>query len=316
MSNNSNCQKLDAVLPLTLKDYERFQVLQKSLNTFCKEVLGVVWIVVPDSQFSKFKQLVIQENYCVIPESSLIPEIKLFSVKGWYLQQLIKISIADHIKTDFYLTLDADVICVQSVKFTDLVKNGRAVYTTVDASEYENRSWYEWSRKVLNLKHSKHFKCYDVTPAVLSREVVLQLQNYLEKLSVNELSSGLKFSKSNRNNLILLLSWLWCRVLRKESALKKQLLSYRAYLIRNIPWTEYALYYTFCEIQGLLEQYHVQAANCICAGEESVWHEDRFEQWKPETCFEGERAFFFCVVQSNTNIAAEIVLKKVEKFLK
>ncbi|MBD2028215.1 DUF6492 family protein [Leptolyngbya sp. FACHB-711] len=310
-----SCQKLDAVLPLTLNDYERFEILQQSLNVFCKELFGTIWIVVPDAQFSEISQRVRQEKFCVISESTLIPELNFFSVKGWYLQQLIKLAIANHIKTNFYLTLDADVICAKPVQFSDLVKEGRAVYYAIDSDQYENKLWYEWSRNALKLKPRSQHNCYNVTPAVLSRDVVLQLQQYLRQLSNAELTSGLKFSSSKRRNLILLLSWLSCRVLPRKSALREQLLDYKTYLIRNIPWTEYALYYSFCEMKELLDQYHVRIPNCIYSGKESVWHEDQYTKWQPESWFEGERNFFFCVFQSNTQIPAEIIWQKIEKFL-
>jgi len=72
----------------------------------------------------------------------LIPETKFLKIQGWYLQQLIKLAIAEHIKTDFYLTLDADVICVKPVYFSDLVKDGCAVYTAGNNSKYKNTFWY------------------------------------------------------------------------------------------------------------------------------------------------------------------------------
>lgn len=123
-----NLPKLDAVLPITLKDYERFIILQKSLKLFCKDLIRVCWIVTPDDEFAEIKLLISDDNYCVIPESSLVPEFKIFpKTRGWFKQQLIKMAIAEKIETDFYLTLDADVICVKPVIFSDLVKDGLAV---------------------------------------------------------------------------------------------------------------------------------------------------------------------------------------------
>ena len=74
-------QQLDAVLPLTLKDYERFAILQKSLKTFCKDI-RVCWIVTPDHDFAASKALITDNGYCVIPESSLVPEFKIFQTTG------------------------------------------------------------------------------------------------------------------------------------------------------------------------------------------------------------------------------------------
>lgn len=159
------------------------------------------------------------------------------------------------------------------------------------------------------------YNYYNVTPAVLNRDAVIQLQEYLKKLPSYEVISKLKLTSPKRSNFLLLVCWLLYRLLPKNSILRNQLIDYRAYLIRNIPWTEYTLYYNFCEAQNLLDKHHIQTPYCIYAGKESVWQEKQYTNWQPEVCFEGERNFFFCVFQSNTQIPAKIVWQKVERFL-
>lgn len=310
-----NNQNLDAVLPLTLKDYDRFKILQRSLNLFCKELLGTLWIIVPDAQLAQIRQSIDSENCCVIPESELIPQIKWFPVQGWYLQQLIKIAIAPRIQTRFYLTLDADVICTKPIQYSDLVREGRAVYWAIDSKEYGNAYWYQWAWDVLKLQPPTQYRCHNVTPTILSTDAMIQLQCYLRQLSEEELANRPQLSGSKRKKFLSFASWLIYQALPKTSNLKAQLLDYRAYLIKSLPWTEYSLYYSFCEAKGLLEKYHIQDPDCICAGEQSIWHENEYENWHPEHCFKGERNFFFCVIQSNTQIPADAVWQKVEKFL-
>jgi hypothetical protein len=311
-------QTLDAVLPLTVKDLDRFRILQRSLDIFCQDLLGTIWVVVPDDQIAEVSRAIESGSYRVIAESLLIPEIKLLKVKGWYLQQLIKIAIADHIKTDFYLTLDADVICVQAVSFSDLVKDGRAVYHAANDNQFEDNFWCSSVRDILRIKptFSPQNSYYNVTPSVLNRNAVMQLQKRLGELSISEMKSKFQWVSSKRNNFYLLVSWLLYRILPNNSALKKQITDYKAYLIRKIPWTEYLLYYNFCDAEGLLDKYHLQTSYCIYAGEESVWEQNQYTNWNPEKCFEGERNFFFCVFQSNTQLPAEVVWKNVERFLK
>jgi hypothetical protein len=309
--------KMDAVLPLTLKDFDRFRILQKSLDAFCKNLLNIIWVVVPDHQLQEIREQIGSGNYQVIPESFLVPEIKLLKIQGWYLQQLIKLAIANHVKTDFYLTLDADIICTQSVHHSDLVKEGRAVYSANSHSRYDNEFLRRLLKTVLKLDplFVPRHNYYNVTPAVLSRDAVLQLQQYLRRLSIDEFNTSLKLVGSKKSKLIFLGYWLIYRCLPKRSSRREQIVDYKGYLLRNTPWTEYTLYYNFCDSKDLLDQYHILTPHCIYAGENSVWKKDQLINWQPENCFEGDRNFFFCVFQSNTEIPAEVVLEKVEKFL-
>ena len=54
-------EKLDAVLPLTLADYERFEILDYSIQRFF-ECLGTLWIVVPDKEFKELGRTDLKEE--------------------------------------------------------------------------------------------------------------------------------------------------------------------------------------------------------------------------------------------------------------
>ncbi len=313
-NQNMSYQKLDAVLPLTVRDLERFKILQKSLNLFCQDLLSTVWIVVPDAQQVEISKEIKLNDYRIISESILVPETRFFKIQGWYLQQLIKLEIANYVKTDFYLTLDADVICTKPTTVSDLIKDGRAVYYA--NSSKERTAWDQSVWKILQITSasSLRYNYYNVTPAVLSKCAVIQLQKHLQHLSRHELAAKPVLSGSRSKKLLLLKSWLLHKVLPAKSGLRHQFADYRAYLIRHLPWTEYMLYYNFCDVHRLLDKYHVWSPQCIYAGRESVWQEQQFESWNPANCFEGERNFFFCVLQSNTQIPAEAYWQKIEKY--
>ena len=36
-------------------------------------------------------------------------------MRGWLTQQIVKLAMAERVESDFYLTLDADVICTRTV---------------------------------------------------------------------------------------------------------------------------------------------------------------------------------------------------------
>src|SRR5262249_19098591 len=212
------------------------------------------------------------QHYCVIPEGAIIPETEaLFSVKGWYRQQLVKLAIAPRVTTAFYVTLDADVICTRPFSSGDFIKEGRALSGRYQGPTHAD--WYAWAERVLQLKRSGWVHC--VTPSVLSREAVIRLSEYLTALQ----------SSRSRNSA------------DGEGGLSKPLYpGWRGYLLANVPWTEYALYFTYLEATGLYEEFHFAADRHIYA--DCVWQRDHFAGWKPEKIF-GAGEHCFTVVQSN-----------------
>lgn len=312
-----NAQKIDAVLPLTLKDYPRFEILDKSLRRFFKD-LGKCWVVTPDSEFEQIKNLIEDDRYCVISELSLIPEFKIFcgsrfsifkSVPGWYKQQLIKIAIADKIETDFYLTLDADVICTRPTFFEDVVKSGRAVCHIHAVDKNIQKDWYGWAEQILNLKSRNRELLHNVTPVVLSKPAMLELQNYL-----SQVYQQIKVPKTRKEVKAILLKF-YAQFLPKDSPQRTQLLGWRSFLSASIPWTEYGLYYIFLEETDRFDRYHVLVEDSLYAKDHSVWYKEDFDAWNVDEVFSPDSAHCFVVVQSWLNLDLGQVWQKVDHYL-
>jgi Family of unknown function (DUF6492) len=314
LDRSTASSKMDAVLPITLRDYERFTILQRTISLFCRDLFNVIWIVVPDRDLEEIKERIKDANYCVISDSELVPEFKLFPNRGgWFNQQLIKLAIASSVETDFYLTLDADVICVKPVHFSDLVKEGHAAYYRYSADKFGDfNEWYEWAERVLRFQIPNNFRYHNVTPSVLSKAAVLQLQIYLAECSQAQIKHDRKFNFLRRNNWLLLKAKLLQAVLPKSSVLREQLSNWKAYLLRNIPWTEYSLYYAFCETQGLINSHHDLRDHCVYSTEDSIWYKSQYADWNPERWFDQENNFFFCVLQSTTETDPNEVWEKIK----
>lgn len=150
----------------------------------------------------------------------------------------------------------------------------------------------------------------------MNKHAMIELQEHLAKLFLSQLSQkgNVIFQKKG---LKLLLSNILVNILPKQSKLRNVLINWKSYLLRNLPWTEYTLYYTFLEATGLFDRYHVLVEDRLYAAENSVWYKDRdrFLEWNPEKCFVGERNFFFCIVQSNTQISPKDIWDKVHPYL-
>ncbi len=311
-----SAQKLDAVLPLTFKDYARFEILHKSLKLFFKD-LGKLWIVTPDHEFEQIKSLISDEQCCVIPESSLVPEFKIFrsssrfslfkSVPGWFKQQIIKIAIADKIETDFYLTLDSDVICTKPIYFQDLIRDGRAVCYIHQT--HTHHDWYGWAEEVLKMTARNRDLLHNVTPAVMNKQGMLELQAYLTTVYQRT-----RFPSKRRDLRVIALK-LFATFLSKKSMLRSQLLSWKSYLSARTPWTEYGLYYIFLEETNRFDKYHVEVADCLYTDDDSVWYEENFESWDVEKVFSPTSNHFFVIVQGWLDIDVKEVWQKVDRYL-
>ena len=296
--------RIDAVLPLTAADAERAQILFRSLDRFF-EPLRTCFVVVPDRELSAVRAQIPTECTELVAESDVIPEIRWFwamararaklrlvgpPIHGWFVQQLVKLAVAERVETPFYVTLDADVLCVRETRYDDLVRDGRAL---VQTSPPNHPEWNDDAERVLALPRSG--RQYAVTPALLNREAVGALARHLERRvrpRVRQASSRMPH-----------------RVPREILA------SWRSYLLRSLPWTEYALYHTFLEQTGLFDRYHFLGGDDAIYGD-SIWMESQFEEWDAARTFDGDGGFCFTVVQSATRIPPDRVLAKVAPHLR
>jgi hypothetical protein len=283
-------QTLDAVLPLTASDVDRARLLVRSLERFF-EPLGTCYVVAPDGDAAAVARMLPRQRYAVIGESELLPEIGYFwtaarvreklrlvgpPVHGWYVQQLVKLAVFDRIETPFYVTLDADVIAVRETTYEDVVHEGRAVVQTAPPNHPE---WNDDAERVLQLPRIRR-QCA-VTPAILSREVVEGLVAHVGRLvaaRARKLAQGLPTTAAE-----IVAGW-------------------RSYLLRRLPWTEYALYHTYLAASGAFDRFHQLGGDEALYGN-CVWIEEQFDDWDPAA--RGEHRF--SVVQSATRIPPRAV---------
>lgn len=299
---------MDAVLPLRARDVDRAKILLRSLRRRFTG-LGRLWIVSPDRELAEIRsalQAFASPNapweLAHVAETELIPELSAPArMAGWYRQQLIKLAIAERITTRNYLTFDADVICTRAVSPRELAPDGRGLCHIIPEDLHPR--WYVGSSRVLGLEPVRQGILHNVTPAVLHREAVLRLQRHLAQRAA---------AKQYRADWAGLRQRVQLRLIPRS-----QRASWRSYLITGVPWTEYALYYTYLEATGQLERYHQLSDRCIYALEHSVWYGDRrgFEHWHAAPLFSGRGAPYFAVVQSNTGLAPSLVWAKVGPYI-
>ena len=304
-------RSLDAVLPLRARDYGRFQILDRSLRRNFRD-LNRCWVVTMDAEECELRSRIGGPPYRVLPESAIVPEIAAYralyrgwyattvgariakgryDATGWFVQQLVKLAISDRVESEFYLTLDADVICMKPVGYDDLVESGRAIANL--RSEDVHPDWYASAERILGQRRSG--RTHGVTPAVLARDAVHRLRAFLAtRVGERARRLGSLFPQGSR------MRDLFC--------------SWRSHLLRNTPWTEYALYFTFLESTGAFDTFHVaRGPDAIYDNARSVWFERDFANAPLEAFMHGPAPFW--VVQSNTHIPPDRVWEKVRPYL-
>jgi hypothetical protein len=290
---------MDAVLPLTLRDAPRARILLRSLARHF-EGLGTLWLVCPAAELSAIEREVAPAsdglNIVLLPESELLPELRYTPwLKGWYRQQLVKLAIHERVRSELYLTLDADVICVKRASPSAIAPLGLAPCHTVERDLHGD--WYRSAQALLGLEAPRKRISHNVTPALLHRRAVAELAAYLEQRAHDgAFARGLR---GISQRLVAAAAGTRC---------------WRLLLAAGAPWTEYALYYTFLEATGRFERYHFHSDSSLYDDEGSFWRADArdFSRWSPTPALRSDGAPWFVVVQSNTGVSPAEVEAKLQ----
>jgi hypothetical protein len=299
---------LDAVLPLALRDLERSRLLIESLARNL-DGLGCLWVVCPDADVARIREALADESLPfeirVEPERRIVPEFALnIRMSGWFKQQLIKLACFEHVTEGLYLTFDADVVCTRRVTAAQLIGDGRGVCVSYPDETF--RYWYERIEQVMRIRIPAGQGCHNVTPALLHTGGMSALKVTIdEKLARGEYSRGLRGLKQR---------W-WLHQTRHSTSYAP----WRVFLAAARPWTEYALYYSVLEHNGLFDRYHVRRDCGIYDNERSLWHAEHQQiptDWDPSPAFIGPGPPWFLVAQSNTGIGAEDYRQRLAPLLR
>ena len=167
--------------------------------------------------------------------------------QGWHRQQLLKLACHERVHSDFYMTLDADIMFIKPFTSYDLIRDSKSIVNTQTRRDYD-RLWLpedaekevtcrierdQDAARILGMGRRATERFYGETPVVLSTRIVRELIQYLEK--------------------------------RRSP-------DWRRYLLEQLPWTEYGLYFNFAEAVGLFDRYHVAGGfNSVLGMCDSLW---------------------------------------------
>lgn len=295
--------KLSAVLPIKISEthksnsLELLDILLSSLekyaepNTFKHFYIfappGEVEAVKSHVERYKFTEFRVWSDFNLIPQLS---EIKRNS--GWWVQQAIKLAAATVVQTPYYITFDPDVFCTRSINEDTLLPGGKGLLQVVPKATKKN--WWSSSANMLGYKRDFSGQGIHVTPAILATDVVMSLLLHLT---------------SDRKH--------WVKKLLQPHE-KNSLHRFHPRFKRKYRWTEYTLYYLHLQHKFNVSDFHVVAGKDVAQtllSDHSVWKKDSFEDWDAASCFSKEDSAAFCLIQSNKNIAPEVVRKRIEAFI-
>ena len=280
---------MHAVLPILAKDFDRVdRLLLPSLKSQAPW-LTVLWIIVPGRAVAAARALFAQAGPFEIrvrSELSVVPERLVFGTwrKGWYVQQLIKMAMAEHVEGEFYLSLDCDLVCTRPTTLADFVVHGRGVLEILPGQE--RTEWYSWAERVLRMKPAS--REMGVTPALYNTAAMRGLQAYL----------GARCSWRVRA-----LAALLAVDARSTGA-------WRLSLLLQLPWIEMALYLTYLESTGLDITVHTARTAPALAGN-NFWDRAQFEQWDPSLTFSPAASYPFSVLASSSGVTVDEVLARI-----
>jgi hypothetical protein len=179
-------------LSLLLRSLAKFFVLADldALVIVTPDVTGVRQLVASIAKLAASAKLdALLAKAVVIADAELAPEVEdrekrdLNHVSGYTKQQVMKLASAARIRTEWYLTLDADVICTRSTGFDDLIRDGRALVNMTPLGRH--RDWHEDADRLLGTwlshEHNDEQQTLGVTPSLLHTESVRQLGAKLEQ---------------------------------------------------------------------------------------------------------------------------------------
>lgn len=164
----SNTEEVDGlitlVLPLTRNDVQRSHVLFQSLTSIAPGVVNEMIVFAPDShvddilyQLKAFaEQQQLSFDVTIRPESILFRNPAVLKTSYPYsIQMAVKLLASKLVKTQFYLTLDADVILLRSFSLDQLLLLSKEDDATRGLYHMESRlihpEWWIGSANFLNL---------------------------------------------------------------------------------------------------------------------------------------------------------------------
>eukprot|EP00903_Cladosiphon_okamuranus_P020406 g18726.t1 len=295
--------RISAVLVLNLNDAPLAKLLMATLRE-CGgiDIFRDFFVVVPGEELSRIESILLHDSVddsnndantgantpdrrppiVMVDERELLRTAGVDKVEpGWYpyfLQMILKLLASRLVRTPFYLTLDADVLCTKDgLSEEDLLPQGKGNY--VPEGRDVHPTWWLYAARTLGVEETPQDGGFGVTPAVLSARGV---ELVLERL----------------------------RTMHGSATFLHRILDGSSAEPGGGWWTEYTLYRQALDHLGVFDLLHTVGPTKLL-GDNSVWYSDQFHDWNVTAAFDEDPAAFV-VVQSTTEAGVPAILRKIE----
>jgi hypothetical protein len=190
------------ITPSYAPDFERCQLLCESVQQFVSPAVKH-YIIVDRSDVALFKRLRSPHTE-IIPKEAILPwwikklflpqynlwlSFKTLPMRGWLIQQIVKLAIAQHIQEDVLIFVDSDVAFIRPFELESLIVEGKVrCYRELNSIPLDmsegHYDWYQKACRLLNLPLVT-FPASDYISQMVTwrRENVLKLQGAIENCS-------------------------------------------------------------------------------------------------------------------------------------
>ena len=276
---------MQAVLTLKLSgewsgnDLQRAEMLLRSISHFWADSSPLdVFIITRNSDIDQlrgyfdFANLKIQ----LVREDTVIDCLVEFgALSGWYKQQALKIAAHKVVDSDFFLVLDADIICCRELYSQSLLINNKAI------TDWELRSshseWWINSARILTEQLTSATFGLSVTPQLLNKTACNLLDQKLRTICAGD---PWRYLLSNPG-------WteysLYTLASEKEGILEKN--------HQSLEW--------------------MKKNKVRLRSEHSIWAVHQFDNWRLEDYKNVQEEGYFLVVQSNMGIHPDRISEKM-----
>lgn len=276
------------ITPSYAPDFERCRLLCESIDSFVSQYHKHL-IIVDHKDYTQFKSLASGKTDIIIKEDFLpswlhkIPlskkwwfSLKTMPVRGWILQQIIKLSVADISNDEYYLFADSDVAFIRPFN-VDSIFQGEQVrlYSAPRKSlDFFDRRKQGWHDRAAHLFGVTDLRCLT--------------QDYISQLVV-----------WRRDTLLKMLDFI------QESQQK----TWQEVLCGYLDFSEYTLYGVFAERVLKAQSGHFLSKEelCYCSWHHPIKSADELHQFLDNI----PESFKSVLIQSNLDISAKTYLEQI-----
>ncbi|MFK5986012.1 MAG: DUF6492 family protein [Pseudomonadota bacterium] len=273
---------ISLITPSFAPDFERCKLLCESVDKFVSNYKKHI-IIVDRCDYELFKSLENSKTEIVIKEDILpkwlkkIPyakkwwfSFKTIPVRGWIIQQIVKLSVAEFVDADVYIFADSDMVFIRPFDVNSVIKNDQLRLCSMPRKEED----YIDSRKQIWHKYAAIITGMDNSIA-LNRDYISQLVCW-RRDTLNKLTQHLE-QKHNK--------------------------SWKEMLANSLDFSEYILYGIYAEHLLAENSGHYRDVNelCYCSWHQEIHNNNELNDFLINV----PQQYNSVLIQSNLNIKTE-----------